>query len=142
MQASQWKSHCEELTQHYDAQVAQDAERISEMERNLDDVSSKFIEASEKLEQWESWWNSDAQVAEPIERQHEVLGPIIEEERQQQPMTPIVMAPPTIPQEFCRRLFRQSSLTKISPSGRMRATNPAIPVWMHKLFRLLLQLLP
>ena len=106
MQASQWKSHCEELTQHYDAQVAQDAERISEMERDLDDLSSKFIDASEKLEQWESWWKEgslrqmDAQVAEPIDRQHEVLGPIIEEERQQQPMTPIVMAPPTIPQEF------------------------------------------
>ena len=100
MQASQWKSHCEELTQHYDALVARDAERISEMERDLDDVSSKLIEASEKLEQWESWWSSDAQVAEPIERQQEVLGPIIEEERQQQPVTPIVMAPPTIPQEF------------------------------------------
>ena len=57
MQASQWKSHCEELTQQYEAQVAQDAERISEMERDLDDLSSKFIEASEKLEQWESWWN-------------------------------------------------------------------------------------
>ena len=42
----------------------------------------------------------DAQVAEPIDRQQEVLRPIIEEERQQQPMTPIVMAPPTIPQEF------------------------------------------
>ena len=42
MQASQWKSHCEELTQHYDAQVALDAERISEMERDLDDVSSKL----------------------------------------------------------------------------------------------------
>ena len=100
MQASQWKSHCEELTQHYDALVAQNAERVSEMERDLDDVSSKLIDASEKLEQWESWWSSDAQVAEPIERQQEVLGPIIEEERQQQPMTPNVMAPPTIPQEF------------------------------------------
>ena len=106
MQASQWKSHCEELTQHYDAQVALDAERISEMERDLDDVSSKFIDASEKLEQWENWWNRDAQVAEPIDRQEpvdrqlEVLRPIIEEERQQQPMTPNVMAPPTIPQEF------------------------------------------
>ena len=110
MQASQWKSHCEELTQHYNALVAQDAERVSEMERDLDDVSSKLIDASEKLEQWESWWKEgslrDAQVVEqidrqePIERQHEVLGPIIEEERQQQPMTPIVMAPPTIPQEF------------------------------------------
>ena len=28
------------------------------------------------------------------------MGPIIEEERQQQPVTPIVMAPPNIPQEF------------------------------------------
>ena len=61
MQSSQWKSHCEELTQHYEAQVALDAERISEMERDLDDVSSK---------QWETWWKEgstgqrDAQVAE------------------------------------------------------------------------------
>ena len=39
-------------------------------------------------------------MAEPIDRQQEVLKPIIEEERQQQPMTPNVMAPPTIPQEF------------------------------------------
>ena len=42
MQASQWKSHCEELTQHYDAQVALDAERVSEMERDLDELSSKL----------------------------------------------------------------------------------------------------
>ena len=55
------------------------------------------------------------------------MRPIIEEERQQQPMTPNVMAL----KNFCRRLFRRSSLTKIS-----------IPVWMHKLYRLLLQLLP
>ena len=106
VQASQWKSHCEELTQQYDAQVARDAERTSEMERDLDDLTSKFIDASEKLEQWETWWKEgstgqmDAQVAEPIDRQQEGLKPIIEEERQQQPMTPNVMAPPTIPQEF------------------------------------------
>ena len=50
MQASQWKIHCEELTQQCDAETARYAERISEMERDLEDVSSRYIEASEKLE--------------------------------------------------------------------------------------------
>ena len=103
MQASQWKIHCDELTQQCDAETARDAEKVSEMERDLDDLSSKFIEASEKLEQWENWWkegSTDAQVSEPIDRQQEGLKPIIEEERQQQPTTPFVMAQPTIPQEF------------------------------------------
>ena len=36
----------------------------------------------------------------PIDRQPEGLKPIIEEERQQQPTTPFVIAQPTIPQEF------------------------------------------
>ena len=106
MQASQWKIHCDELTQHCNAETARYAEKVSEMEQDLDDLSSRFIETSEKLEQWENWWkegstgSTDAQAAEPIDRQQEVLKPIIEEERQQQPTTPFVMAPPPIPQEL------------------------------------------
>ena len=103
MQASQWKIYCDELTQQCNAETARYAEKVSEMEQDLDDLSSRFIDASEKLEQWENWWkegSTDAQAAEPIDRQQEVLKPIIEEERQQQPTPPFVMALPTIPQEF------------------------------------------
>ena len=74
MQASQWKSHCEELTQHYDAQVALDAERISEMERDLDDLSSKFIDASEKLEQWETWWKEGSTGQMTPKWQNQLIG--------------------------------------------------------------------
>ena len=73
------------------------------MERDIDDLSAKFIEASEKLEQWENWWKEgsmDAREAEPIARQQDGLRTISEEERQSQPTTPFVLSQPTIPQEF------------------------------------------
>ena len=55
MQTSQWKIHCDELTQQFEAERLEHVEQISGMERDTDDLSSKFIEASEKLEQWETW---------------------------------------------------------------------------------------
>ena len=73
------------------------------MERDLDELSAKYIEASDKLEQWDIWWqegSTNTREAEPIDQQTEGLKPIIEEERQQQPTTPFVIAQPTIPQEF------------------------------------------
>ena len=49
MQASQWKTHCDELTQQFEAERLEHVENISGMERDIDDLSSKFTEASEKL---------------------------------------------------------------------------------------------
>ena len=46
MQASQWQTHCDQLTQQCDAEMAEYAEKVSEMERDLDELSAKYIEAS------------------------------------------------------------------------------------------------
>ena len=53
LQASQWQTHCDKLTQQYDAEMAECAEKVAEMERDLDELSAKCIEASEKLEHWD-----------------------------------------------------------------------------------------
>ena len=70
-----WKIHCDELTEQFNAERLELTQQISDKERDIDDLSAKFIEASEKLEQWDIWWQegSTAQVArevEPIDRQH------------------------------------------------------------------------
>ena len=72
-------------------------------ERDIDELSAKFIEASEKLEQWENWWkegSTDKSEAEPIDHRLEGLKPITEEERRQQPTTPFKLAKHSVPQEF------------------------------------------
>ena len=39
MQASQWKIHCDQLTQQFETERLERAENISGMERDLDDLS-------------------------------------------------------------------------------------------------------
>ena len=119
------------------------------MEQDLDDLSSWFIEASEKLEQWENWWkegstgSTDAQAAEPIDWQQEVLKPII---YRGATATAAYYSICDGSAYYSARVFAATSSAKvrspkISRNRRVRATNPAIPVWIHKLYRLLLQLL-
>ena len=102
-QAEQWKIHCDQLTQQCDAGMASYAERIADMERDMDELSAKYIEASEKLEQWDLWWqeaSTQAREAETTVRHPEGLTTIAEEERRPQPVTPFAQSQPTIPQEF------------------------------------------
>ena len=102
-QAEQWKIHCDQLTQQCDAGMASYAERVAELERDMDELSAKYIEASEKLEQWDLWWQESSMNAREAENSGtypEGLTTIAEEERQPQPVTPIVQSQPTIPQEF------------------------------------------
>ena len=102
-QAERWKIHCDALTQQCDAGMASYAERVAEMERDMDELSGKYIEASEKLEQWDLWWqeaSTQAREAETTVRHPEGLTTIAEEERRPQPVTPFVQSQPTIPQEF------------------------------------------
>ena len=102
-QAERWKIHCDALTQQRDAGMAEYAERVSEMERDMDELSAKYIEVSEKLEQWDLWWqeaSTNAREAETAGIYPEGLTTIAEEERRPQPVTPIVQSQPTIPQEF------------------------------------------
>ena len=76
---------------------------LLKMERDMDELSGKYIEASEKLEQWDLWWqeaSTQAREAETTVRHPEGLTTIAEEERRQQPVTPLVQSQPTIPQEF------------------------------------------
>ena len=138
-QAERWKIHCDELTQQCDAG------RVSEMERDMDELSAKYIEVSEKLEQWDLWWqeaSTNAREAEITGIYPEGLTTIAEEERRPQPVTPIVQSQPTIPQEFLPPPLPPKFAHKNFPKGPMRATNPAIPVWIHKPYRhLQLQLL-
>ena len=80
--------------------MAECAERVSELERDMDELSAKYIEASEKLEQWDIWWqegSTNAREAESIDRHPEGLTTIAEEERRSQPTTPFVQSQPSIP---------------------------------------------
>ena len=102
-QAEQWKIHCDALTQQCDAGMAQYAERIAELEREIEELSGKYIETSEKLEQWDLWWQESGTQAREAETSGlcpEGLETIGEEERRSQPTTPFVQSQPTIPQEF------------------------------------------
>ena len=95
--------HCDALTQQCDAGMASYAERVAEMECDMDELSGKYIEASEKLEQWDLWWqeaSTQAREAETTVRHPEGLTTIAEEERRSQPTTAFVQSQPTIPQEF------------------------------------------
>ena len=148
MQASQWQTHCGQVTQQYDAEMAECAEKVSKMERDLDELSAKYIEASEKqqkLEQWDTWWRK-RDLRTP-ERQKQLTGTrkglrqLQRRNGDSSQLLHLYSLSLVFRKNFCLRLFRQSSLTKISREGRMRATNPAIPVWIHKPYRLLLQLL-
>ena len=103
LQAERWKIHCDELNHQFEAERLELTEEISLKERDIDELSAKFIEASEQLEQWEYWWkerSTDKSEAKPIDHHLEGLKPIIEEELQQQPTTPFVLSKPSIPQEF------------------------------------------
>ena len=71
----------------------------------MDELSAKYIEVSEKLEQWDLWWQEastiwNAREAENTGIYPEGLKTIAEEERRPQPTTPFVQSQPTIPQEF------------------------------------------
>ena len=46
MRTSQWKTHCEELTRQFEAERLEYAEQIFVKERDTDEFSEKFIEAS------------------------------------------------------------------------------------------------
>ena len=66
-QASQWQTHCDQLTQQYDAGMASYAERVADLERDMDELTGKYIEASEKLEQWDRWWQESGTQAREAE---------------------------------------------------------------------------
>ena len=150
-QAERWKIHCDELTQQCDAAIAEYAERVSEMERDMDELSAKYIEVSEKLEQWDLWWqegSTNAQEAEQIDQHPEGLKTIAEEERISQPTTPVVQRQPIIPQEFlppplppkfAHKNFPQranksdeSSYTSMDPQAVPTFAAPTTPPSAHK----------
>ena len=133
-QAEQWKIHCDALTQQCDAGMAEYAERIAELEREIEELSGKYIETSEKLEQWDLWWQeSGTQVreAETSGLCPEGLETIAEEERRPQSLH-LYSLSLLFRRSFCRRLFHQSSLRKIARKWHIGAKNPAIPVWIQK----------
>ena len=150
-QAERWKIHGDELTQQCDAGMAEYAERVSEMERDMDELSAKYIEVSETLEQWDLWWqegSTNAREAETIDIHPEGLTPIAEEERRSQPTTPFVQSQPTIPQEFlppplppklAHKNFREranksdeSSHTGMDPQAVPTFAAPTTPPSAHK----------
>ena len=111
-QAERWKTHCDQLTQQRDAGMAEYAERVSEMERDMDELSAKYIEVSEKLEQWDLWWqeaSTNAREAETIDTHPEGLTTIAEEERRPQPTTPIC----TVSAYYSARVFASASSAKV-----------------------------
>ena len=121
-QAERWKIHCGELTEQFEVALTQE---VSEKERDIDDLSAKFIEASEKLEQRDIWWQQEGSTArearevEPIDRQNpEGLTTIAEEERQHQPTTHFVQSQPTIP-----RIFAAASSAKVCSQNFPRRAN-------------------
>ena len=111
-QASQWQTHCDQLTQQYDAGMASYAERVAELERDMDELTGKYIEASEKLEQWDLWWQesgTQAREAENSGTYPEGLTTIAEEERQPQP----THSNCTVTAYYSAGVFATTSSTKV-----------------------------
>ena len=155
LQASQWKIHCDELTEQFNAERLKPTQKISEKERDMDDPSAKFIEASEKLDQWDIWWQQEGSTAreakevQPIDRQNpEGLTTIAEEERRPQPTTPFVQSqfvipqeflPPPLPPKFAHKNFPrranesdESSHTGMDPQAVPTFAAPTTPPSAHK----------
>ena len=83
--------------------------RMRKMERDMDELSGKHVEASEKLEQWDLWWqeaSTQAREAEGRVRDPEGLTTIAEE-RRPQPVTPLEQSQPPPPPKFARKNFRK-----------------------------------
>ena len=124
-QAERWKTHCDELTQQCDAGMAEYAERVSEMERDMDELTAKYIEASEKLEQWDLWWqegSTNAREAE-VPPQNQLTGARKGSRQLQRrngdssQLLQLYSLSLLFRKSFCLRLFRQVRSQKFPGKG-------------------------
>ena len=121
MQTSQWKSHCKHLKREEERQIFE--VQVAEKDREIDELSTKDIEAAVQLEHWESWWQEGS--TDKVERQEPI----------DEPSTPFVISQPSTQQQFFATTSSAKVRSQTFPKGTndgMRAKDRAIPAWMRE----------